>query len=98
MREDQLALDLSLEHHLYVYFVVAGRSVAPDYLEDNLPCDVKQTMALANAPTRLKRLGLDRPLEASDQLEYAVCDAALRKHLQPAPQKPLGWSYPESLP
>jgi NTE family protein len=65
-----------------------------DYQVDNpLPCPFDQTMALARIPTRLKALS------DSDQMRlinwgYAVCDAALRKHVNPALPPPPDFPYP----
>ena len=42
---------------------------------------------------RLKRLGDDLQ-ERLINWGYAVCDAALRRHLQPPPAKPAGFPYP----
>jgi NTE family protein len=55
-----------------------------DYqLPDVLPCPFQQTLALANTATRLKRLdGLLQ--ERIINWGYAVCDAAIRRHVQPA--------------
>jgi NTE family protein len=52
-----------------------------DYgLADALPCPHQRTMLLAETPTRLKRLD-DRSQEQLINWGYAVCDAALRKHV-----------------
>src|SRR5690606_21088261 len=55
-----------------------------DYgLADALPCPLESTTALAKTPTRLKRMpGLLQ--ERLINWGYAVCDAALRKHVQPS--------------
>jgi NTE family protein len=54
-----------------------------DYgLADALPCPHASTLALAATPTRLRRL----PDDLQDRLinwGYAVCDAALRAHVDP---------------
>ena len=49
-------------------------------LDDSLPAPLQDTMRLADTPTRLKRL----PKRRQQQLMnwgYAVCDAAMRKHV-----------------
>ena len=52
-----------------------------DYaLPDCLSCDFESTTALANTPTRLKRLD-DVLQERLINWGYAVCDAAMRKHV-----------------
>jgi len=54
--------------------------IANYQLADPLPCPHEHTLRLAEVPTRLKRL----PTRLQEQLinwGYAVCDAALRKHV-----------------
>ena len=58
-----------------------------------LPCPFDKTTALARIPTRLKALS------DSDQMHlinwgYAVCDAALRKHVDPTLPAPADFPYP----
>jgi NTE family protein len=57
------------------------RTCITDYeLPDALPCPEEQTLALAATPTRLKRL--DGVLqERLINWGYAVCDAAMRRHV-----------------
>jgi NTE family protein len=70
------------------------RTHIADYkLPDPLPCPPERTAELAATPTRLKRLDSDRQ-ERLINWGYAVCDAALRKHMDPAPQAPAGFPYP----
>jgi NTE family protein len=65
-----------------------------DYeLADPLPCPHEHTMELAETATRLKRL------DASLQKRlinwgYAVCDAAVRKHVDPSAARPSDFPYP----
>jgi len=65
-----------------------------DYQVDKpLPCPIDKTMVLARIPTRLKALS------DSDQMRlinwgYAVCDAAMRKHVDPALAAPATFPYP----
>jgi NTE family protein len=67
-----------------------------DYeLADALPCPEDRTLELAMTPTRLKRL---EP-EYQDRLinwGYAVCDAALRKHVDPGFPTPKEFPCPGS--
>jgi NTE family protein len=69
------------------------RTNVADYaLTDALPCPFDRTTELANTPTRLARL------EAAHQERlinwgYAVCDAALRRHVDRTVKRPLGFPY-----
>ncbi len=70
------------------------RTDIADYeLADALPCPYDRTMALAETATRLKRLS-DSVQERLINWGYAVCDAALRRHVDPALRKPAGFPYP----
>jgi NTE family protein len=70
------------------------RTNIKDYgLGDALPCPHDRTMALAETPTRLKRMD-DHLQERLINWGYAVCDAALRKHVDPAIAKPNTFPYP----
>lgn len=65
-----------------------------DYkLADALHCPHDRTMVLAEIPTRLKRMSDDSQEELINW-GYAVCDAALRKHVDPQLKKPAGFPYP----
>jgi NTE family protein len=72
------------------------RTNIEDYqLADPLPCPHQRTLQLAGVPTRLKRL----PSRLQEQLinwGYAVCDAALRRHVKPDLAPPGGFPYPEA--
>ena len=64
------------------------RTDIADYgLADPLPCPHDRTMALAETPTRLKRMNDDLQ-ERLINWGYAVCDAALRRHVQPCTARP----------
>jgi NTE family protein len=69
------------------------RTNIADYkLSTAMPCPCNQTLALANTATRLKKL--DAVLqEQIINWGYAVCDAAIRTHVQIAPL-PVGFPYP----
>jgi NTE family protein len=57
------------------------RTAIADYqLQDPLDCPIDKTTELASLATRLKRLD-DRTQERLINWGYAVCDAALRKHV-----------------
>ncbi len=60
---------------------------------DSLPCPVAKTQKLASTPTRLKGMESDLQ-ERLINWGYAVCDAAVRKHVDPALPKPATFPYP----
>ncbi len=70
------------------------RTNIADYgLADPLPCPFDRTLRLADTPTRLRRL----PARLQEQLinwGYAVCDAALRTHVNPGLARPADFPYP----
>ena len=71
------------------------RTDIADYaLPDPLDCPHERTMALADIPTRLRRLD-GNVQEKLINWGYAVCDAALRKHVDPQIKKPDRFPYPE---
>jgi len=72
------------------------RTNIKDYgLSDALDCPFEQTTELAETPTRLKRMD-DALQERLINWGYAVCDAALRKHVDPALKKPKDFPYPQA--
>jgi NTE family protein len=69
--------------------------IAKYELSDPLPCPHRRTLELAAVPTRLKRM----PARLQEQLinwGYAICDAALRKHVDPGLAKPADFPYPRA--
>jgi len=63
------------------------------HLSTALYCPHKKTLVLANTPTRLKRM--DSVLQ--DRIinwGYAVCDAAIRTHVDPTAPAPADFPYP----
>jgi NTE family protein len=67
-----------------------------DYqLTSALPCPFDRTTELAHTPTRLKRME-DTLQEQLINWGYAVCDAALRKRVDPALTPPVRFPYPNS--
>jgi len=72
------------------------RTHISDYqLPDALPCPADCTRLLAETPTRLRRMD-DRLQERLINWGYAVCDAALRKHVDPTIQKPANFPFPNA--
>jgi NTE family protein len=69
------------------------RTNIKDYqLSDALDCPFEKTIKLANISTRLKRLD-STTQERLINWGYAVCDAAMRKHVDPSLPKPGGFPY-----
>jgi NTE family protein len=70
-------------------------NIANYSLADAFDCPHENTLALADTPTRLKRL--DKPWqERLINWGYAVCDAAIRKHHNQSLPAPSGWPYPDA--
>ena len=69
------------------------RSHIKDYVTpDSLPCDDAHTLELANTPTRLKAMG-ESLQQRLVNWGYAICDAAIRKHIDPGIAKPQGFPF-----
>lgn len=72
------------------------RTDIADYkLPNPLPCPRDRTLRLAETPTRLSRM---EPVlqERLINWGYAVCDAALRRHVDPSIPPPGGFPYPNA--
>jgi NTE family protein len=70
------------------------RTNIKDYeLDDSFDCPFDRTLALAETPTRLQRMD-DGLQERLINWGYAVCDAAIRRHVEPMSAKPQGFPYP----
>jgi NTE family protein len=70
------------------------RTHIQDYdLPDALPCPNEKTMLLALEPTRLKQIA-PKIQERLVNWGYAVCDAAIRKHVAPEFPAPVAFPYP----
>jgi NTE family protein len=67
--------------------------IADYQMSDPLPCSPDKTLALARTPTRLQRLKPEVQ-EGLINWGYAVCDAALRKHVNPQLPRPADFPYP----
>jgi len=67
--------------------------IAEYQLPDSLPCPVEKTRALAGIATRLKKI---KPALQQRLINwgYAICDAAIRRHFNPALHAPDGFPYP----
>jgi NTE family protein len=76
-------------------FYAGIRSHVADYDVPNpLPAPPERTLDLAETPTRLDALSPDRQ-ERLINWGYAICDAGLRRHLDPEAAEPAGFPYPE---
>jgi NTE family protein len=72
------------------------RTNIADYgLPDAFTCPHDLTLELAETPTRLKRMP-DQLQERLINWGYAVCDAALRKHVDTTLPRPSGLPYPST--
>ena len=73
------------------------RTNIADYgLADTLSCPFDKTMVLAQTKTRLRRLDTDTQ-ERLINWGYAVCDAAMRRRVEPAARPPATFPfYPRS--
>ena len=70
------------------------RTNIADYkLADSMQCPCERTIELANTPTRLKAMGQNLKQRLVNW-GYAVCDAALRKHVDPNIPTPPGFPFP----
>jgi NTE family protein len=69
--------------------------IADYHLDDAMDCPHKKTLKLARVATRLKRMDADVQ-ERLINWGYAVCDAAMRKHVDTSLPKPDGFPYPEA--
>jgi NTE family protein len=72
------------------------RSDIVDYgLADVLPCPAEQTLALAEYPTRLAKVP-DMMQERLINWGYAICDAAMRRHVVENADSPQ-WPYARAI-
>jgi len=77
------------------YFGVTT-DVAGCGVSGSLPCPADQTAILAATPIRLKQL-TSAQQESLINWGYAVCDAAMRKHVDSSLPAPSGFPYPRAL-
>jgi NTE family protein len=92
LRKRQLIEAYEREERRGAYWGI--RTNIRDYqLSTALDCPFDRTTALADTPTRLKRLEPDLQ-ERLINWGYAVCDAALRKHVDAGLPAPAAFPYP----
>jgi NTE family protein len=94
LRKRQVVGSFSAKERNGAYWGI--RSHVEDYhLADPFPCPPKQTEALANLKTRLKRL---EPVMQERLINwgYAICDTAMRKWVETGWPKPGALPYPAS--
>jgi NTE family protein len=71
------------------------RSHIEDYdLRDRLNCPGSETLDIASIPTRLKRMS-DYDQERLINWGYAICDTAIRKHVNPNIRAPNNFPFPK---
>lgn len=68
-------------------------NIADYHLESSLICPFEKTLRLAEMATRLKRINADDQ-EKLINWGYAVCDAAMRRHVDVTLPGPTGFPYP----
>ena len=68
------------------------RTDIEEYKVPSLPCPADQTMELARIPTRLKALS-DAEQECLMNWGYAICDAAMRRYVNPQLPLPAGFPF-----
>lgn len=94
LRKGQTILSLRRGDRDGVYLGI--RSHLADYhIEDPLPAPPERTILLADVPTRLDALE-ETLQERLVNWGYAICDAGLRRHLDPGAARPLRFPYPEA--
>lgn len=71
-----------------------GSNIASYPVAESLPCPEEATLRLASISTRFRGLGT----EVQERLVnwgYAICDAAIRSHVDPGLAPPVGFPYPQ---
>jgi NTE family protein len=92
LRKRQVIGSFEAKERMGAYWGI--RTDIADYgLPTALPCPHDRTMELAAIPTRLKRLD-DSSQERLINWGYAVCDAALRSHVDATLKRPSNFPYP----
>lgn len=92
LRKRQIVHSLEQRQRQGAYWGI--RTDIADYgLSDALPCPFAKTIAIADEPTRLKRMSAERQ-EQIINWGYAVTDAALRRYHVPGRPAPEGFPYP----
>lgn len=73
-----------------------GTDIRSYQVANPLPCDPARTRELAATPTRLARMAPELQ-ERLINWGYAVCDAALRRHIDPTVTQPGRFPYPRGV-
>ncbi|HKQ99997.1 MAG TPA: patatin-like phospholipase family protein [Pyrinomonadaceae bacterium] len=92
LRKRQVVQSYKMKQRLGTYWGIRT-DIANYKLEDPLPCPFEKTTRIAEIATRLKKL----PSDAQEKLinwGYAVCDAAMRKHVGGGNPTPPQFPYP----
>jgi NTE family protein len=88
-------LDPGNRDHRYGTYWGTFSHIADYPVPDPLPCPAQQTEELARTTTRLCKLDLLRQQRLINW-GYAICDAALRSHVDPGLSAPGQFPYPEA--
>jgi NTE family protein len=92
LRQRQL-LDSFNSHERQGTYWATRSDIAHYAVSDALPCPFAVTQQLASLPTRLA--ALDRATQQKlINWGYAICDAAMRKHVLPTGAAPAGFPFP----
>jgi NTE family protein len=95
LRKRQLISSFNQKAREGVYWGI--RSDISRYGASNtLPCPYNQTLKLAETPTRLDDMA-DELQERLINWGYAICDAAMRRHVDPGQQAPTQFPYPVGI-
>jgi NTE family protein len=84
-----------MQHHCKPLYWGIRSHIADYELEDALDCLPEKTEKLADVPTRLKRLS---PTVQKQLINwgFAVCDAAMRKHVNSSLAVPRAFPYADA--
>jgi NTE family protein len=92
LRKRTLIASFEREDRQGAYWGITGDIKHYD-LSDSLECPFEMTTRLAGEPTRLARMDTRRQEELINW-GYAICDAALRRHVDTTIAAPKGFPYP----
>ncbi len=94
LRKRQIVSSFELGAREGTYWRIRGR-IEGYPAPDTLPCPYDRTVELAGTPTRLKKLS-DRRQERLINWGYALCDAGIRRYVDPSRPAPADFPYPDT--